>query len=83
MTEENPLKEAKSRPAVLPDDKICASCKERKELSAFGNNPRMRLGVKSYCKDCTRTRQREWNAAHRAKTAEELKESTESSTLLG
>ena len=48
-----------------PKSKVCADCRVRKKLDQFGKNPRMRLGRKSYCIECTRTRQREWNAEHR------------------
>jgi hypothetical protein len=52
----------KKRPAT----KRCASCEKTKPLKEFGKNPRMRLGRKSYCRACSRDKQREWNAAQRA-----------------
>ena len=49
----------------LPKTKTCTRCLQRKKLASFGRNPRMKLGRKSYCKDCSAELQREWNAAKR------------------
>ena len=49
-----------------PKSKICACCGRRKPLEKFGKNPRMALGVKSYCRVCSADKQREWNRLRRA-----------------
>lgn len=50
----------------LPKSKVCSRCLKRKKLNLFGKNPRMKLGVKSYCRACSAELQREWNEANRA-----------------
>lgn len=40
--------------------KQCARCLHVKALEEFGDNPRMKLGKKSYCRDCAADLQREW-----------------------
>lgn len=37
-----------------PTEKACSKCKKIKPLSDFYKNPRMKLGVTSACKECTR-----------------------------
>ncbi len=41
--------------------KRCARCMRSKKLSDFGENHRMRLGRKSYCKKCSAELQKEWS----------------------
>ncbi len=48
-----------------PKSKQCARCLKRKPLDSFGKNPRMKLGRKSYCRDCSSELQREWNEEQR------------------
>ena len=45
--------------------KKCARCLDRKPLDSFGKNSRMKLGRKSYCRDCSSELQREWNEQQR------------------
>jgi len=44
-----------------PQKKTCARCLKVKFLDSFGDNPRMALGKKSYCRPCSAELQREWN----------------------
>lgn len=48
------------RAAKTPTKKRCARCLQTKPLDDFGENPRMKLGRKSYCKDCSADLQRQW-----------------------
>jgi len=43
-----------------PRSKPCARCREVKPLRQFGDNLRMRLGKKSYCRQCEREAKAEW-----------------------
>ena len=60
----------RTRRKKAPDSKVCASCLERKSLEDFGDNPRMALGKKSYCRPCSARLQREWNANKKKREAE-------------
>jgi len=52
-----------------PGHKVCARCDVSKPFSEFGKNPRMRIGLKSYCRMCTNALQRDWSKRRRAKIA--------------
>ncbi len=45
--------------------KRCARCLKSKTLKEFGENHRMRLGRKSYCRACSRILQKAWNRQRR------------------
>lgn len=40
-----------------PKTKVCADCGRRRKADAFGKNPRMASGLKSYCRECSADRQ--------------------------
>jgi hypothetical protein len=51
--------------------KLCARCREKKDLEEFGKNPKMKLGRKSYCRVCSAELQKLWNRKHRAEAKED------------
>ncbi len=59
---------SKKVPPKSVKSKKCARCLDRKPLDSFGKNSRMKLGRKSYCRDCSRELQREWNKEQRVAT---------------
>lgn len=50
--------------------KTCSKCKEAKTLDNFARAPRYRLGVTSWCKQCTNDYQREYNVKNKDKVFE-------------
>ncbi len=54
--------------------KQCACCLKRKPLDSFGKNSRMKLGRKSYCRDCSSKLQREWNKDQRKASGSKRKQ---------
>ena len=50
---------------TIPKTKVCVSCLERKPASAFGRNPAMVCGLKSYCTECSTRLQKEWRKSNR------------------
>lgn len=52
-------------------EKRCSKCGETKPLEDFYRKARMTDGRDSWCKECKRTAQREWNAARRERMGEE------------
>ena len=46
------------------DKKTCKSCGIEKFANEFYANPRTKLGLSTYCKQCTNKKNKEWQRAH-------------------
>src|SRR5207248_903653 len=59
----SPREKAKS---LIPPKthKRCSHCKRWLPFDAFGRNPRTKLGLSSWCRECAREATRRWRAAN-------------------